>query len=212
MKEGEQQWIDHFTKVGALWIYDGEPCAERPHGEMTSGNHSNGFFNGSLVIRHPGLCEEACCELYLMLSRVSTIDRNEVHSVWGSAMGAITIAHEVASQFNIPFGFTEKDGDQMIVKRFPVQKDEGILVVEDVMTTGGTTRKTIAALESAGANILPYILVLVNRSGMKEFEGRQIIALIDRELPLWQPDECPYCKVGSKALRPKTHWDELVGK
>ena len=210
----ETYWIKKFTDLGALWLYQGEPCVEKPHGLMTSGKHSNGFFNGSLVIRITSVCTEACTRLFESVRVEAETPFLNVESVWGSAMGGIPIAYEIAGQLyqGIPFGFTEKDGDSMVVKRFPVTKAEKILVVEDVITTGGTTRKTIIALESAGAEVLPYILALVNRSGMKELDGRKIIALIDRELPLWTPEECPYCAVGSQALRPKEHWDELVGK
>lgn len=207
----ESGWKEAFSQCGALWIYGGKPCADKPHGLMTSGKHSNGFFNGSLVVHNTDLCISACHDLINILGRYYPL-LIPIDSVWGSAMGGIPIAYEIARQFEIPFGFTEKDDDSMIAKRFPVKPREKILVVEDVITTGGTTKKTIAALEAAGAEVLPYVLALVNRSDKGNLDGRQIIALINRELPLWQPEECPYCAVGSRALRPKEHWDELVGK
>jgi hypothetical protein len=59
------------------------------------------------------------------------------------------------------------------------------------------------AVEAVGGVALPYIAVLVNRSGKTEVGGRKFVALINREMSVWKPDECPLCKRGSAALRPK---------
>lgn len=201
-------WIKQFQQRGALWIYQGEPSEDRPHGLMTSGKHSNGFFNGSLVIRDTKLMPLACASLF----DLSNLDQTNINSVWGSAMGGITIAYEIARHIGVPAGFTEKDGDTMVAKRFPIEAGERVLVTEDVMTTGGTTQKTIFALENAGAIVLDEIFVLVNRSGQTELDGRKIVALINRELPLWNEADCPYCQAGSKALRPKGNWKQLTGQ
>jgi len=202
----EAEFVRQFEKRGALWIYQGESSPDRPHGLMTSGKHSNGFFNGSLVVRDSKLLP-LCCGTLLDLSG---LDRARIDSVWGSAMGGIPIAYEVARHIRVPFGFTEKGDGVMLVKRFPVKSGERVLVTEDVMTTGGTTQKTIFALENAGAIIMDEIFVLVNRSGKTELDGRNIVALINRELPLWDEVDCPYCAVGSKALRPKDNWEKLT--
>lgn len=80
------------------------------------------------------------------------------------------------------------------------------------MSTGGTTLRTIENLILKNGEIFRRIGVLVNRSGVKHLEGREIVSLIDREMPMWEPEDCPLCKEGSKALRPKIteHWERLV--
>ena len=204
----EKAWIRSFQNAGALWLYEGEPSPDKPHGEMTSGKHSNGFFNASLVIKDPHLLNSACSELSSLIG-----GKSQVSWVIGSAMGAVTIAYQMWDFVDSAkyAGFTEKVVDDMVLKRFSLEPDSQVLVVEDVMTTGGTTRKTIAAIERAGGQVIDTIGVLVNRSGMVDLDGRKIVALIERELPLWESENCPYCKIGSKALRPKEHWHELVG-
>lgn len=205
-------WANELTKMGALWIHDGNP--KRPHVKLTSGKCSNGFFNGSKVIENPCRLKEICTlilannlnDLVQQGSKRIMIDR-----VVGSAFGAITMAHVMASLLKAKTGFTE-DPDQkkerMELKRFSVV-DEETLVVEDVVTTGDTTRKTIEALEEKGARVLPVIVALVNRSGMTNLDGRKIVAFIDHPMPMWEPEECPLCKQGSEPLRPKGNWDAL---
>jgi orotate phosphoribosyltransferase len=136
--------------------------------------------------------------------------------VIGSAMGAVCIAYEIAGQHGCLAGFTEPvkgdSGKQMVLKRFNVEPGDRVFVVEDVMTTGGTTLKTVKALKEAGAEILPIFAVLVNRSGKKNLDFIDIAALIDRAMPMWEPDDCPLCKKGSEPIRPKGNWDRLTAK
>jgi orotate phosphoribosyltransferase len=208
-------WMDVFKRMGALWIHDGN--LERPHALLTSGKHSNGFFNGSKIIKHPRVLAEACHDLL----QISHAAQFAPRSVFGSAMGAVTIAHELARQMGVELGFTEPVETRetldivrkhMILKRFSVVQNEKVIVAEDVMTTGGTTRKTIKALSDAGADVLGTVLVLVNRSGQEFLDGRRIVTLIDHPMPIWEAEECPLCAQGSEPIRPKGResWQELV--
>ena len=83
------------------------------------------------------------------------------------------------------------------------------MLCEDVLTTGGSVDLTIDAVESSGGAVMPFILVLVNRSGLTEASGKKIITLINRPMPMWIPDECPLCREGSEAIRPKDNWARL---
>ena len=200
-------WMERFCDSGALCIHDGNP--RRPHALLTSGKHSNGFFNASKIIENPRLLEQACTALINRHWKIEIPDR-----IIGSAFGAITIAHEFGRNAGTKCGFTEpviEEGEKnMPLKRFNVKKGDKVLVVEDVMTTGGTTNKTIATLEDLGAKVSPVIFVLVNRSGMTHLGNREILALIDNEMPSWNPRECPLCKKGSEAIRPKGNWKKLT--
>lgn len=213
----EEGWMEEFKELGALWIHDENP--KRPHACLTSGNHSNGFFNGTLVIQDPNVLQNTCKDLVVKIQEVQKELHFQPTWVIGPAFGAITIAHEVAKVlFVCRFGFTEpvvEDGEKkMILKRFSVE-DQDVLLVEDVMTTGSTTIKTAQAVKEKGGKIVPAIGVLVNRSGMEYLDcgegiGKlKIVALIDKPMPMWTPEECPLCKEGSEAIRPKRNWDKL---
>ena len=204
--EKMKHWIELLRQINALWIHDNNP--RRPHALLTSGKHSNGFFNGSLAICNPDLLNQLCKAL---IRQVDLTRLQAPQLVVGSAMGAITIAYEIARQLDdkTQAGFTEKAGDLMELKRFPIKPGHRVLVVEDVLTTGGTTKKTIDGIKKADGNILPFILVLVNRSGLSQIDDYKLISLIDHHLPIWTPEECPLCQMGSIALRPKDNWEAL---
>lgn len=212
MSQDRGYWIDEFVKAGALWIHNGDRKA--PHALLTSGNHSNGFFNASLIITNPKLLQEACG----VLIEKTQLPHPFPGMVFGSAMGAVNIAYEMACQASCKYGFTEPfimgEGSFaekiMVNKRFSFAGGTRIFVVEDVMTTGGTTQLTMADLILRDADIFPKIAVLVNRSGNAYLDGRNIVALIDHKMPIWEPGKCPLCREGSKALRPKENWKELV--
>jgi orotate phosphoribosyltransferase len=188
----------------ALWIHDGNP--KRPHALLTSGLHSNGFFNSSFIIRNPKLLAKVCWE---MCQHVRYTETTVPDMVVGSAMGAVTIAYEIARLMELEAGFTENVEGEMLLKRFPIRENSNVLVVEDVLTSGSTTIKTIAGIEKAGGIVEPVILAIVNRSGMDKLDGRRIIALISHHLPVWQAEDCPLCQAGSPVLRPKSNWSKL---
>ena len=99
----------------------------------------------------------------------------------------------------------------MVFKKTAIRKGEVILAVDDVYTTGGSVGLMTKAVVDAGGDMLPLIVVLVNRSGKTEVDGVKIISLVNRPMPIWEPEECPLCKVGSEAIRPKSkeNWARL---
>jgi orotate phosphoribosyltransferase len=192
-------------------MHDGRPS--RPHALLTSGLHSDGFVNCTFVTQRPELVRRIVSEpdglaasFPREVGQASSLSdgqdaRPTLKADWviGSAFGAITLA----------------DGEGMKLARFEVAPGEKVLVVEDTLSTGGSTLKTIAALRQAGvadSDILPCIICLVNRSGFTALSGRQIRALITTNIHTWPADSCPLCKAGSAAVRPKAHWKELTEK
>jgi len=221
----EVKWRDELKRVGALWIHGGNP--KKPHALLTSGRHSNGFINTSKLLEHPLLLNEACFDLVTAV----LADRLGVCSpptaVVGSAMGAVAIAHVVASHIHGLFGYGTNDGSRTVksmftepqskrgsksmkLKRFELTKQDRVLVVEDVLTTGETTQLTIDAVKETGATVASFVGVFVNRSGKNTLGGRAVLSLVSERLPTWKEKSCPLCKEGSKAVRPKTNWDDLT--
>ncbi len=217
MHRNKQGWIDQYKKKGALWIHDGNP--ERPHALLTSGNHSNGFFNSKPVIADEPLLKEAAEDLLKKFN--SSGDIWDIEVVVGPQTGgtklAELIAKTVEKQTSIGCRFASPAKDNTGGVKSMVFTEEEKLIIrgkkcllgEDVLTTGGSVELAAKAITDAGGSILPFILVLVNRSGKEEVSGKKIIALIDEEMPIWEPANCPLCKDGSLEVRPKDHWDIL---
>jgi orotate phosphoribosyltransferase len=86
---------------------------------------------------------------------------------------------------------------------------KSILLCEDVLTTGGSVDRAAIATTKAGGIVLPFILALVNRSGLTEVSGKRVVALINRSMPIWEPGDCPLCRQGSEVMRPKENWGAL---
>lgn len=202
-------WLDEFKRAGAVWLHDG--TAQRPHALLTSGLHSDGFVNCTYVTQRPALVSRLLRDAQGLAPK---LPKTRIDWVIGSAFGAITFAHAVAERLEARAGFTEKDGDAMALKRFELAPGETILVVEDVISTGGSTLKTLEGIRQAGGGkvtVLPQILCLVNRSGRADLDGHAITPLLELKINTWDAAACPLCKLGSQAVRPKTHWKELVG-
>ncbi|MEI6528049.1 MAG: phosphoribosyltransferase family protein [bacterium] len=245
MNNTQAGWISYYEKKGALWLHDGN--SKRPHALLTSGKHSSGFFNSELVMEDPDVLDQACSDLCEIVGKkLNEGEGCELSRVVGPAMGAITLAHNLALQFTswgwlqVLRAYTEKNvkicvvrgansimiddselqvGDQivsfekskMVFKRTKIIPGESILLCEDVITTAGSVKLCAQAVTEAGGVVLPFVAALVNRSGLTEVNGMKIIALIDKPMPMWSPDECPLCKQGSEALRPKgkENWARL---
>lgn len=138
-----------------------------------------------------------------------------ISRVVGPQTGATKLAEFVCDEIGKRRGFPctwaspAKQGEgeeKTMVFNDPTRKvipGEMALIVEDVATTAGSIQKTRDAIRREGGLVYPFVLMLVNRSGLVDVNGLQIVALIDHEMPIWKPEECPLCKQGSEAIRPK---------
>lgn len=215
MNRNEEEWIEKYEEEGALWIHDGNPS--HPHALLTSGQHSSGFFNSRLVTADGHLLRQAASDLLELFSKQGDIDKIEV--VIGPQTGATKLAEYISERlcsdtendmcFWLSPAKDESGGKKAMVF---TEEDRGLLpgrytlLCEDVFTTGGSVGLTATAIENGGGIVLPFILVLVNRSGLINVDGKKIISLIERAMPMWTPDKCPLCKQGSEAIRPKENW------
>lgn len=204
-------WIEELATLGALWQHDGNK--KRPYALLTSGLISDGFINCSKIIERPQVLEMIVANL---LRKAPDLPTNNVVIV-GSTMGGITFAHEIARQLGVQFRmwWTEKhDGLMLLADRFEVIGDEIVLVVEDVMTTGNTTRKTRHALTQRGVKqFVEFTLVIANRFGHDMFESNPLVSLVDLNFNVWEKGKNPYFKDGKEStppVRPKGNWDILT--
>lgn len=221
MHRHEDGWIRKYEKKQALWIHDEDK--RRPHALLTSGNHSNGFFNSRLIISDEKLLDEAASDLVELFVQACDGKVHGINVSVGPQTGATKLCELIANHIKAhtgelcawasPAKFEQEGKKQMVFTKEDCTKlwKSHVLLCEDVLTTGGSVELAERAVVKAGGRVLPFILTLVNRSGLTRVNGKKVIALINRKMPIWTPEECPLCKEGSKTLLPKDtkNWEEL---
>ncbi len=205
-------WEQILTDTGALWRHDGNPT--RPHALLASGKHSDGYSNGSYVIEQPGLLIQI---VEAMRERIAGELVPLPAYVVGPAMGAVAIGYEMARQLGVRFIFTEPketpEGKIQVLKRFEIPVDSRVLIVEDMVTTGGSILSTVHALEAVGASVMPVVPVILDRTNGVSYDvgpGRHIVPLVTLSIQSWEAHECPLCALGSEALPPKAYWKKFT--
>jgi orotate phosphoribosyltransferase len=165
------------------------------HFQLTSGLHSGEYLQCALVLQHPALAERLGQDLAVRLPKCDVVA--------APALGGLIIGHEVARALGCRFIFTERDAHgKMVLRRgFSVQPDEIAVVVEDVVTTGGSTGEVIQALKSQGARVAGAGSI-IDRSGGKADLGLPRVALATLEVNAWLPADCPLCKQGIPLEKP----------
>ena len=127
---------------------------------------------------------------------------HQIETVASPAIGGIVIGYEVGRQLGVRFVWTEREKGRMTLRRgFQVREGERVLVVEDVITTGGSTRETIAALSGAGADVVGAASI-IDRSGGKADVGVSRIALATLDVPAVDAANCELCARGEPAIKP----------
>ena len=171
------------------------------HFELRSGLHSDQYFQCALVQQHPRIAEKLCAaavdKMKAVLGAKLTVD-----AVISPALGGIPVGHEVGRALDVRAIFAEKQEGKLVLRRaFEVGKGEHFVVAEDVMTRGGRIQETIDIVTGRGG-IVEAVLVLVDRSGGKAQFPYPVFSLLKLEPATWEPDKCPLCKSGSKAVHP----------
>lgn len=166
------------------------------HFILSSGLHSPNYLQCALALRHPANAKvfgEAIAEHF---------KDSKIETVASPAIGGLIIGYEVARALNVNFIWTERQDGVMTLRRgFSVNEAERILVVEDVVTTGGSTREAIEALEKHGAKIIGAASI-IDRSGGRADVGVPRVALATLSVPTYQPNDCTLCAQGSVAVKP----------
>jgi len=183
----ERQTLQLYEKTGALM---------RGHFRLTSGLHSDVYLQSALVLQHP---EHAGA---LGAALAAPFRADGVQTVLAPAIGGILVAHEVARALGVRALFTEREGDVMRLRRgFSIAAGERCLVVEDVITTGGSTREVVQCVEEHGGAVVGVGSLIDRSGGAAAFKARRT-ALATVTATTWQPEDCPLCKAGSQAIKP----------
>jgi orotate phosphoribosyltransferase len=183
----ENEILDIFREHSALL---------EGHFILSSGLHSNRYVQCALVLQHPRVAEQLCSELAAKLRHLGAT------VVAAPALGGVLVAHEVARALGTRASFTERQDGAMTLRRgFSLAPGEPALVVEDVMTTGLSTRETIQCIEQAGGKVVGAG-ALIDRSGGKTDLGLPQAALVTLQIQNYNPADCPLCKAGIPAVKP----------
>jgi orotate phosphoribosyltransferase len=220
MHKTSEEWIEEYRLAQALYIHDG--TSMNPHPCLSSELHSSGFFDGRKVIKRGDLMVEAASDL-VELFLLGNGELSQVHGVIGPQTGATRLAELVSERISqltgrkcvsaSPAKYEQAGVKSMVFsgEEFGLVSGKTILLCEDALSKGGSVRLAVTAALNAGCHILPYILVMVNRSGFDEMDGRKIISLINHPMPMWEPNDCPLCRLGSPAIKnPKDNWEHLT--
>lgn len=215
----EAKVIELYQDADAWWTfdYDGDPKA--PHAELTGGRHSDGYIDSGKVLCDPSVSDLLAWNLAHTLRQRNAI--LPVPWVVSSPYAAITFGHDLARHIGARFGFAEKDPTDPAGKalvwsgRFAIQAGAFALQCEELITTLGTALKVRDAIERQNphpVSFLPDVATIIYRPEQLQGGLIDITALVRRIVKSWKADECPLCRQGSRPLRPKSHWAELVGK
>jgi len=187
----EDEILQHFRATNAL--LDG-------HFVLSSGLHSPTYLQCALALQKPSDADRFAREL---VNRMA-LDRSiaGVETVASPAIGGLVIGFAVAQAIGVRFIWTERQNGEMTLRRgFSVRKGEKVLVVEDVITTGGSTRECMAALEQHGADIIAAASI-VDRSAGRADVGVPRTSLVSLDVPSFEPTACPLCESGQPVVKP----------
>jgi orotate phosphoribosyltransferase len=184
------------TERDTLARYEKRGGLLRGHFRLTSGLHSDVYLQSALVLQHP---EDAGA---LGEGLAAAFREAGVHTVLAPAIGGILVAHEVARALGVRALFTEREDGAMRLRRgFTLGAGERCLVVEDVITTGGSTREVMRCVEDHGG-VVVGVGSLIDRSGGTAAFPVKRVALATLTATTYPPESCPLCQAGSVAIKP----------
>ena len=181
------QILQHFKDTNALL---------EGHFILSSGLHSPNYLQCALALQFPfdaAKFGKAIAEHFANAN---------IETVASPAIGGLVIGYAVAQALNVRFIWTERQDGTMTVRRgFSIKENERILVIEDVITTGGSTRECIKALEQHSARIVGAASIIDRSNGAVDV-GVPRIELVRLDVPSYKPEDCPMCKDGTEAYKP----------
>ena len=205
-----KDYFELFTICNAFWIYNGEG----PHALLVSGRHSDGYIDCSQVLKFTNLRDilaERMVEEILLPNIAGA--KIEIDYVASSSMAAISAGDGVATYLGATFIYCEKASGIQKLKRFEIPDGAKILQVEELITTMKTTRQVTNAIIEKNKSVefvkdengKIVVLTLVHRPEKLpiEYPDYRILPLVELEIHNWDAKNCPLCKAGSRALKPK---------
>lgn len=167
------------------------------HFRYTSGRHGRQFLQAARVLQFPQYTAALCAAM------AERFQADGIELVVGPATGGIILSYETARHLNCRAAFTEKDeGGGMALKRgFSLKPGSRVLVVEDIITTGGSVKKSIEHLRVRGAEVMGVAVLIDRSAGEAAFDCR-FEALARLHMQSWAPEQCALCQEGAPLVEP----------
>lgn len=179
--------LDLFRKSGALL---------EGHFRLSSGLHSDRYLQSALVLQHPELAQT------LGVALADRVRHLQATVVISPALGGIVIGQEVGRALGVRAIFAERQEGKLVLRRgFSMSSSDRAIVVEDVVTTGGSTRETIDVATAAGAEVVGAGSI-IDRGTDSARLGIPLQSLVKLQVPTYQPDACPLCREGTPVVKP----------
>lgn len=183
----QDEVLDIYKKTGALLT---------GHFLLSSGLHSEQYLQSALVLQLPDIATKLCAGL------AGHFKDKKIEAVIAPALGGVFVSHETARALGVRALFAERVNGELTLRRgFTIKPGERVLVVEDVITTGKSTKETIEVVKKAGG-VVVAAGSLVDRSGGKADLGVPYRSLVTLNVPAYTPEACPLCKAGSAPVKP----------
>jgi orotate phosphoribosyltransferase len=185
-----------MTRDELLDLYRRSGALLEGHFRLTSGLHSPGYLQCALVLQHPQQAETLGRAI---ADRVRDLGATVVLS---PALGGVVIGQEVGRALGVRAIFAERQEGRLALRRgFTLNDTDRVLVVEDVMTTGGSTRETIEVAKAAGGQVVGTASIVDRSGGTIRFDV-PFVSLLDITLPTYEQDTCPLCAQGVPVVKP----------
>jgi orotate phosphoribosyltransferase len=182
-----EQVLDIYTKTGALLT---------GHFLLSSGLHSEQYLQSALVLQQPEIATRLCAAL------AEPFRQSRIDAVIAPALGGVFVSHETARALGVRALFAERVNGELTLRRgFMIKPGERVLVVEDVITTGKSTKETIEVVRKSGGEVVAAAS-LIDRSGGKAALGVPYQSLVTLNVPTYAPEACPLCKAGGTPIKP----------
>ncbi len=184
------------TKEKVLDILKEANVLMEGHFLLTSGRHSDKYLQCARIFQYTKYSEELCKML------AEKYKNSEIDMVIGPAIGAIQMAYEVSRHLGVKNIFAERQDGIMTLRRgFNIEKDQKVLIVEDVITTGGSVKEVIEVVKNHGGNVIG-VGVIVDRSGGNADFGTRLESVISIDVQSYTSEECPLCKQNIPVVKP----------
>lgn len=190
-----------MTNDEVLKVFEDKQALLRGHFLLSSGKHSSVYLQCAKVLMDPKTAADLC-GAFIKKMQNAGIDLNDIDMVISPAMGGVVVGYEVARQLGVPSMFTERvDGKLEFRRGFEVPQGAKILMMEDVVTTGLSSKECIKAIEDQGGKVVAAGC-LINRSGGKADVWVPLISLTEIDAPLFDPTEIPDELADIPAIKP----------
>ena len=207
-----------------IWTYEGPPNPNYPHALLTTGLHSNGFVDVGTFLKNENYLQARINIANFILEALSEVWKSGFMHVVGAATSSTMLAKTIADiSLTDHVKMIKTDKDQIWdPTNKPLIKGGIILQVEDLITTGESSLKVRNAIRAQypkqDIQFVPFLPVVVDRSDpdnrITTIENSRVLPLLKLDIQTFQPDDCPYCVVGSEAIRPRegNNWNRLTRK